>query len=267
MKESRWLRKYLKMSDSAKLKAAREWCMRFLRLDIDKMSSDEFYELIDHYEYLVEYPENPGFFRSHFFPIISFDSKDMTAEEIDKILSEAEDETPVRNTFKDYQKLAKEIMADFRNIKSKSGDWLKFDTKLLFTVKVRKNHEFEMYTDDEHNFKYSYARQIARFLRGRKFDDVIKKCPNCDHYFAVLSKHGKQCCSHKCAMLFTSRRRFAENPTLAKRQRNINSYFSVLKKKGVTDRQMRRIMRKYKKERNYRPEEIPPYIDRFLKGK
>ena len=253
--------KYLRLSGAVKRKRATEWCIRFLKLDIDKMSASEFYGIVEEYECIVAYPEDLGFYH---FPMHCITGDSISEEDLSKLPDPEDEERAVRETFKDYQQKAGVIMADFKNMKEEPGLWLKLDTTMEFTVRVGKKGTYSVTDKENHDFEYSYARQIARVLKGRRFDDTIKMCPVCDNYFPNLTGHRKRCCSHKCSMILISRNKFVIDPILAKKQRNISVYFSGLKRKDLTDKQKRSILRSYMKKREYKPEEIPRYIQEFI---
>jgi len=253
--------KYLRLSGAVKRKRATEWCMRFLKLDIDKMSDSEFYGIVEEYECIVAYPEDLGFYH---FPMHCITGDSISDEDLSRLPDPDEEERAVRETFIGYQQKAGEIMADFKNMKEEPGFWLKLDTTMEFTVRVGRKGLYSVIDKENHDFEYSYARQIARVLNGRKFDDTIKMCPVCDNYFPSLTGHKKRCCSHKCSMILISRNKFVIDPNLARRKRNISTYFSSLKKRELTDKRRRSIMRKYMNKRGYSPEEIPRYIQKFI---
>ena len=259
MKEKPREELYGNLSDAIKRKKAIEWCMKLLRLDIDSMSESEFYDFVTEYECIVAYPEELGFY--YFTPGI------FTGDNTTDIQDPSEQENIVRVAFKDYRKVARELISAFEKMRDKPRHWVILSTKMKFTVRANMKGIYSITDNIEHDFEYSYAWRIARFLRGNKLEDVIKTCLNCGNYFAVFSKHGKQCCSHNCSMLLYNKKQFAEDQPLAIKKRNISSYLSQLKKGGITDKQMQGFLRTYIRKKNYSPEEIPRYIEKFLKKK
>jgi hypothetical protein len=235
--------RYLKLSMAKKQKHAVEWCMQILRADIDNMSLRDLRRLFSDYYYLIAYPEPLG-------PVLF--PTDTSGDE---------DEKTVRQTFKEYKNTAEKIMGDFRAAQSD----LIFQATMEFRIKVGKNGEFIMSDETGRDFEYSYATQIARLLNGKKFGDVIKKCPVCHNYFAVVSGHKKESCGHKCAMAISKRKMIESNPTLVRRQGNISALVSRYRNKGYTDKELRPILRDYVKKKAYTPAEIPSYITRIIK--
>jgi hypothetical protein len=235
--------RYLKLSMAKKQKQAVEWCMQILRADIDNMPLRDLRRLFYDYYYLIAYPEPFG---SVLFPTDT---------------SGDEDEKTVRQTFKEYKKVAEKIMSDFRAARSD----LKFHATMAFRIKVGRNGEYKTSDETDHDFEYSYATQIARLLNGRKFDDIIKQCPACHNAFAVVSGHKKESCGHKCSMALSKKKRIASNPALVRRQGNINAFVSRCRKRGETDERIRSTLSKYVRENNYTSAEIPSYIKEIIK--
>jgi len=245
---------YGKLTPTKKRKKAIDWCMRFLWLDMDSMSDGPFYELVAEYECIVAYPGDIGY---NFFATPSVES-------IEDLPDPDEQMRDVRARFKEFQNAARDLLASFEGMMDQAGKWLKVDKTMQFTVMVGPSGRYSITDEDEHDFEYSYGRQIAQLLKGNKFNDVIRRCPVCGHYFAVLTKHGKQVCSNRCASLQTARKKFDENPVSAKRRRNIETYFAIRKKKGDTEAGLKSSLRRYIRTRGYSPEEIPRYIKVFI---
>lgn len=104
-----------------------------------------------------------------------------------------------------------------------------------------------------------------KLLNGKCLDKVIKTCPVCGCYFARLTAKEKDYCSHRCAVRDRARQRRKENPDMARRIQNIQTYFSLIKKQhGLTEREICSRLRVYIKKRDYKHEEIPGYIGKFL---
>ncbi len=240
-------RQYLyNLSDAKKRKRAIEWCMSLLRQDIDGMTDRHFFEFTMEYECLVAYPiAGVGYY--------SYSD---------------DEERDINNEFKEFQISARKIISDFEKMKDAPGHLLK-NTKMKFTVRTNRKGNYSVDETKEHDFEYSYARQIANALNEKKFDDVFRKCANanCGHYFAVLSKHEQQCCSHKCSVLHNNKKSFLKNPTIARKRGNLESHYSVLRKQGHTDKQIKSLLKKYTDQRNYKPEWIPPSIEKLLPTK
>jgi len=171
----------------------------------------------------------------------------------------------VRARFKGFQNAARDLLASFEGMMDQAGRWLKVDKTMQFTVMVGPSGRYSITDEDEHDFEYSYGRQIAQLLKGNKFNDVIRRCPVCGHHYAVLTKHGKQYCSNRCAAIHGGRKKMASNPEGSRKQRNLDQYFHDLKKRrGYKEQRIRTHLENYIQDRNYAPEEIPPYIKRFL---
>jgi hypothetical protein len=236
-------RQYLDMPAAVKRKKAVEWCMRLLRLDIDSMSYPEFYDFVWEYNHIVDYPEPLG---------------------ISLLFTDPEEEEAARGAFKEYQKKAMELLDRFQENKNQPGHTLKFDMKMTFTARVMRSNTYKIIYERESNFEYSYARQIARLLAGKEFDNVFRKCPICNHYFAIQSRHKKQCCSHKCSMLHTFKNKSEEDLKLHRKRNNLQSHFSVLKKKRWTDKKIRSSLKGYIKSKKYTGKMIPKYIKEFI---
>lgn len=255
---------YLNLSRAKKPKRAMEWCMRFLWVDIDSMSDSDFVELVTEYESIVAYPENIGYYH---FPGHAL-AEGATDDEITDLLKRIEiEEEAVRYAFKEYQKKAMELFDRVQQAKNELGTPLKLDMNMSFTIRIRKNHKYEVTDKKETDFGYSYARQIASVLDGKTFDNVFRKCTNCGHYFAVLSNRPKESCSHKCAMLHYNKKIFENDRELARKRGNLESYYSRIRNNNYTDAKTRSLLRFYIKKNNYEPEWISPSINKFLKRK
>ncbi len=256
-------RLYLDLSAAKKRKRAIEWCLKFLWIDIDGMSESNFLDIVTEYECIVAYPENIGYY---FFPIQTLPTN-ATDDDIENLIGSVDDEESVRDVFKDYQRKAIELMEVFQKMKNQPGDWLKLDTTMAFTISVNRVHTYKITDKKGHDFEYSYARQIAKALDGKTFGDAFKKCAHCGRYFAVLSKHPRESCNHNCAMLIWKNNSRQTNPILARKQGNLESQFSRLKKIGYTDAELQSLLRGYIKQKKIEPEEIPRYIKKFLGNK
>ncbi|HBZ35517.1 MAG TPA: hypothetical protein DEO33_03735 [Rikenellaceae bacterium] len=240
--------RYDKLSEAKRKKEAVEWCTQILSADIDGMSERALMKLFYGYHYLVAYPAPLGYV---LFP-------DNSAENTD--------EEHVRETLKDYQEKAKDLIDDFKDMQNKPGRSITLDAAMAFKVKVGTNGVYSVSDNTDQDFIYSYARQIAKLLDGKRFDDVIKICPVCSHHFAVTTKHDRQSCSHKCAMGRSSKKRFEKNPDLELRRRNLHSFVSRYRKQGRTDKEIRPILRKYLKDRKIKQDELPQYIRKIVES-
>jgi len=238
---------YFKLSDSKKHKKRIEWCMRILREDIDKMPAKDFYVFVEEYECLIAFPEHLGYY--FFGRIVAMDG-DIPVYQDTKAV-------------KTYQKAARSIMVDLRKMEPLS--WTRFDAKMSFKLRVSEKSTYKIIDADLNDFEYSYGRRLSQLVEGKRFDEVIKTCPVCGHYFVILSKHGKECCSHGCSQKQSLEKKKIANPTLVKRQRNIRMFFYNLRRNKLRDERIRKALRNYINERNYKREEIPRNIERFLK--
>ncbi len=259
--------KYRGLSDTDKQRKAIEWCMRLLKLDIGGMSDSEFYDLVVEYECLVADPEIIGDpmidnLGHYFFPIrVLYDHQSM-----DDLPDPEKELHAVRRTFLKYQKAARKIIVELQAMRDKRGQWLKFDTRKEFEVRIVRTGAYSVTNKVEHDFEFNYARRIVKLLNGRKFEDAIKTCPVCKNYFPILTRHEKKSCGHRCAMILNSTKKFEEDPEAARRKRNISSFFSVLMKRNLTDRQKISLLRQYIRTKGYEPAEIPRYIEKHLTG-
>lgn len=255
---------YLNLSAAKKRKRAIEWCMRILHLDINSMNDDVFSDLMTEYECIVAYPENIEFYQMP-MPVFAEGDTDKDTADLIKIMNGQGE--AARRTFKEYQKKAMALIEDFQQMGNQPGAWLKLDITMAFTIRVGRNHKHVITNKEEHDFEYSYARQIARALDGKRFDDVFRKCNNCGHYFAVLSNRPKESCSHKCAMLHYNKKKFENDREPARKRGNLESYYSRIRKNNYTDAKTRSLLRFYIKKNNYKPEWISPSINKFLQRK
>jgi len=231
------------LSESKKRKRTIEWCIAILRQDIDRMPEREFFKFIIEYECLVEYPMTSV----GYYSWINDDG-----------------ERNIKNEFKIFQLSARKIISDFEKMKAEHSQLLK-NTKMEFTVLLNRQGIYSFIENNEHDFEYSYTRQIAKALEGKTFGDVFKKCSYCDYYFAILSTHQKGCCSHNCAMLWYNKKKFQEDNIKATMHNRIGSYFSRLKSKGMSDKQIEGPLNKYMNDRKYTSEDIPHYLKKFVK--
>lgn len=255
---------YLNLSPAKKRKRAIKWCMRILHVDINCMNDDVFSDFMAEYECIVAYPENIGYYHMP-MPVSPEGATDKNTAELIKIMNGQGE--AARRTFKEYQEKAIALIGDFQQIGNQPGALLTLDMTMTISIRIRRNHTYSISNKEEHYFEYSYARQIARALDGKTFDDVFRKCDNCGRYFAVLSNRPKESCSHKCAMLHYNKKIFKDNPTLARKRGNLESYYSRMRKNNYTDAKTRSLLRFYIKKNNYKPEWISPSINKFLKRK
>lgn len=245
--------------DDKKPKKAIEWCMRFLCLDIDNMSSKEFIDLVTVYENIVAYPISiPYYFFSH----AGMDLQDLP--KISKLPTPSAEEIEVRNIFKVLQETAKKRFNELEQMKDAEHEGFTEINKLTFSLSVNRYREFLFDLGEIQDFEYSFLWHFGQFLQNKKFDDVIKTCSVCGKYFALLTKHPKLSCSHSCAMLLSNKRRIAEKPILWRRRGNLEAHYSVLKKKGYPDEKIKLFLRSYLNKREYSQDEIPRSIQKFL---
>ena len=224
-----------------KRKRGIEWCMRLLRENIDDMPEAEFATFVTEYEAIVAYPRDIGWYHSAYFN---------------------NDEREIRDEFKKYQTEAKKLMSIFQQNKE-----IRQKTTHKYTLRIFDGGYQFVDNDYEHGFEYSYVWRIGDFLRDRKFDDGFKKCKHCGNYFAVLSSHPKECCSHKCAVLLNKTKMFDGDEEKAKKFRKLESFYYRIKKMSESSMEKHSLLRNYLKRNNYKNELISPAIKKFLSKK
>jgi hypothetical protein len=233
--------------------------MQFLWLDIDKMTSKEFIDLVTEYEDCVGYPiEIP----SYFFSTQGIYCEDLLM--LSKLPTPSAEEIEVRNIFKGFQQKAKQRFDELRQMKYSKRNGFTESNQLTFSLSVDRYREFYFWPEDVHDFEYSFLWHLGKFLNHYKFNELIHACPICGHYFVVTTKHFKKCCSPKCSVHLNNKKIFAKNPTIARKRGNLESHYSVLSKQDLTKKKIQSRLKSYMKQRNYSPEEIPRYIQDFL---
>lgn len=262
MKEKSRQELYDNLSHKKKRKRALEWCMKLLRVDIDKLPDAEFYKIVSDYEAIVAYPEL-GFY--YFTPGLFTGINNEDIEEPDP----SQQERIVRTAFKHYQKAAIEIMSDFEKMMDKPGHWVRWGTEIKFTSSANRQGLYSIHDKAEHDFEYSYARQIAKALDGKKFNDVFHICAydKCSNYFVVLSNHKQECCNHKCSVLLNKTKMFGGDEEKAKKFRKLESFYYRVKKMSISYTEKHALLRKHIKKNNYEAELISPAIRKFLNTK
>jgi len=253
--------RYLNLSDAIKSKKIIDWCMKLLRVDIESMQGSEFDDFVIEYECIVAYPENIGY---HFPPWHTIPE----GQSIEKLLSVMKKEPDPRITFKTFQEAARKIMSNFDKMSNEPGYRVRWNTKMDFTVKADKKGIYSIDENVEHDLEYSFAWQIASFLKGRKFDDAFKKCAykKCGNYFAVHSKHTKECCSHKCSVLNNNERLLENNKTEVETKRNLYAFVSRLKRQGFSDKQIKYYLENNIENNEYNIKHVPlSYKKKYLK--
>ena len=233
--------KYLKLPEYKRQRMAVEWCLRFLKINLDRMTRRDFVELVTKYESIVMYPS-----RRH-------------------VRWRFQDDDAAKTAFKGYQKIAQEFIRKIKELSPDKPIHVKVPKRV--SISSAPDGRIKINPSGRQGFKFSYTHHIARLLDGKKYDDAVKSCRNCDLLFPVLTKHKKTFCSTGCATKYRQRKKREENPERARRIRKLQTQFSRLNKKFPNEARRHKELMKYIKKNAYDKSEIPEKIRTFIEVK